>query len=570
MKRPPDPARTTEPGALQLIEEAVHLLRRAPPATLAIYLVGAVPWTLGFLFFWGHTTWFAPTAETLAWSALMLVGLFTWLKATQAEFCRRLLAQRQGEAVPAWSWRRIAEVAAAQVAIQAHGLALLPVAMLLTFPFGWVYAFYQNATVLGLGADGRSLGSLAREHTMRWPAQNHMGLLYLSLLTLAVAVNFATSFYVLPWLANRVLGIENLFGFGGWWWLNTTFLASIAALTWVTIDPLVKAFYVLRVFYVRAQQSGEDLRVDLTLARQRRRALAGAVGLLAVSLFALFPATLQAAASAPANAEAARASAVSPLAKQTVHPGALERAIERVLQRRDFQWQLRPRKDAAAGARKEGPVIRFLRQGVEFCKAMVDTVRDAWRKLNDWFDRLFPSKKKTPQASAATSGGAVDWLRVFLYVAIAGAAVLIGFVIFLIWKQARRQAAPTLTARAVSVAQPDLRDERVEASQMPADGWLALAREQMAKGERRLALRALYLATLARLAADGLVSLAKFKTNLDYERELRRRALARPDVVRSFTRRRDDFEAVWYGRAETDEERLRSWLGELEGSAPSP
>lgn len=70
------------------------------------------------------------------------------------------------------------------------------------------------------------------------------------------------------------------------------------------------------------------------------------------------------------------------------------------------------------------------------------------------------------------------------------------------------------------------------------EGWLGLAREQMAKGEWRLALRALYLANLARFAAEGWVTLVKSKTNLDYERELRRRAPANVSLMDRFATRR--------------------------------
>ena len=102
---------------------------------------------------------------------------------------------------------------------------------------------------------------------------------------LAVWINVGTSFYALPWLANKLLGIENLFGFNGWWALNTTFLASVSALTWIVVDPLVKAFYVLRVFYGRSQRTGEDIRVDLGRAARNRRTLVGpAVAALIVAL----------------------------------------------------------------------------------------------------------------------------------------------------------------------------------------------------------------------------------------------------------------------------------------------
>jgi hypothetical protein len=80
-------------------------------------------------------------------------------------------------------------------------------------------------------------------------------------------------------------------------------------------------------------------------------------------------------------------------------------------------------------------------------------------------------------------------------------------------------------------------------------------------------LRALHLATLARLGAQGLIALAKFKTNLDYERELRRRAVTQSDLPGKFAAQRREFEAVWYGRTEANEVGVRAWLTELERPA---
>src|SRR5262245_28009900 len=110
--------RAGEPAAYELIEEAVHLLRLASPGTLAIYYAGTTPFVLAMLYFWAHTTWFHPSAGTIALSALGLTGLFVAMKAMQSEFCGRLLAQRLGAPPPAWSWRRLGRLARAQLHVQ--------------------------------------------------------------------------------------------------------------------------------------------------------------------------------------------------------------------------------------------------------------------------------------------------------------------------------------------------------------------------------------------------------------------------------------------------------------------
>ncbi len=548
---------------MELVEEAVHLLRRAPAGTLAIYYFGAGAWVLGFLFYWAHTTWFTPSSAQLAWSSLGLVGLFVLLKVAQAEFCARLLAQRMGEAPPVWTRRRAVELAVAQVNVQTWGLIVLPVAAVIALPFAWVYGFYQHATVIG---SGPGLVAESQALSRRWPVQNHLALLVISLAAFAVWINCASAFYLIPWLANKMLGIDNALGLTGWAFWNTTFLASIGAISWLAVDPLVKAYHVLRVFHGRAQQSGEDLRAQLRSAGSKRGAGRGLVGaaLLAV-VFCGMP-------TSGVRAEAAGVVAVEGVAAKkpaAVEPASLDRALDDVLKRRDFQWQLRPDPAAKAAEKKEEGVIRkFFREGVEMIREMVRSIRNTWQDLQDWLRDLFgPDKEKDAEKEVQRGGGASDLgsLRVFLYILIGALVIGIIVVIVMMVRSARRNAVPALVGRAIAPATPDLRDEATHAAQMPADGWLAMAKEQMAKGEWRLALRALYLATLAKHAAEGLITLAKFKTNLDYERELRRRAVLQPEVTMRFLAHRLNFESVWYGRETASEAVVRAWLEELEG-----
>lgn len=553
--------RSFEPTAIELVEESVHLLRGAPASTLVTYYAGAVPCALGVLFFWAYTTWFLPAGTDLAWGALGLVGVFAGLKVAQAEFCARLLAQRLGAEPPVWPWRRRLRVAAAQLRLQPWVLLVAPAALLLTVPLAWLCAYAQTLVVLG---DEEHLHDEAVAQARLWPGQNHAGLLLIAAVGLAAWINLGATFFAVPWLANKLLGLENIFGFSGWAYLNTTFVASVTVLTWLAVDPLVKAFYTLRVFHGRARRTGDDLRVELQLAG---RPLAGAgarVRLALLGVACLLVGQGEAEGASPA-AEADRAAEGPPpvTAPTAVQPARLDRTIDEVLAAPEFRWRLR--RPAEPENPAEGPVKRFVRQGFELLKEMAQAAGRWIKRVVDWVERQFTGDRAGQSAAPSGGGGlALETLRLLLYAFVAAAAALICWVIWLVVRQARRSAIPVLTAQAVAAAAPDLRDENVGAAQLPAEGWLALAREQMERGAWRLALRALYLATLARLAAEGLVSLARFKTNLDYEREVRRRALSRHEVVARFAERRREFESVWYGRAESGEARVRAWLAELE------
>ncbi len=99
-------------------------------------------------------------------------------------------------------------------------------------------------------------------------------------------------------------------------------------------------------------------------------------------------------------------------------------------------------------------------------------------------------------------------------------------------------------------------DENVLANQLPEEEWQSLARDFLARGEMRLALRALFLATLASLSRMELISIAKFKSNLDYRNELRRRAYTRSELQQLFSENVSLFERGWYGIHEVNEEIL--------------
>jgi hypothetical protein len=525
----------------------MHLLRAAPMGVLAIYFAGSSAFVLGFLFFWAYATWFTPPPAVIAWAACGLTALFAAMKTAHADFCSRLLAIRLRAPAPAFSAARLLRIAAGQMRIQAWGLVILPVAMILTVPFGWVYAYYQNASVL---CDSDDAGGAASEQAKIWPAQNHFGLLLISVLFLAALMNVAGAFLMLPWLASKILGIEGTFGIDGWGRINTTFMASVVCLSWLLMDPVVKSFYVLRVFYGRARTTGEDLRVEL----QKARAAAGLRR--AAALVSLLCACC---------ALAPRASAAgAPAAPAAVSPEKLDASIDEVMAGRDFQWHLRQPVDPQVDE-SDGPIKSFVRKGAAILRALASGIGRLWRRINRWFDSLFPGTAPTAVRDSAGSSIGAAALRILLLLFATAVVVFVGAIVYLVITRARAERRKAVEAKAVAPAMPDVADEGSHAGQLGTEEWLDVARSHLSRGEWRLAWRALYLATLARLAADGLVTLAKAKTNLDYEREVRRRALGRTDLTDAFAYRRTAYEDVWYGHLRPEESEARSWLAEMEG-----
>lgn len=251
--------------AQDLIEEAVHLLRTAPVAALAVYYAGSLPFVLGALYFWADMGESPSARQHVVEAALGVSLLFLWMKFCHALFARRLRAHLADEKSAAPGWRDAARVALWQAVLQPTGLFLLPLAAVTVLPFPWVCAFYQNLTALAEAEipGARALIGKAARHARLWPQQNVSGLLVGAAFTAFVFLNCCVVCGVLPGLLKTLLGIETVFSRGGVALLNTTFFATMFGLTYLCADPILKSFYVLRCFYGEALQSGADLRAEL-------------------------------------------------------------------------------------------------------------------------------------------------------------------------------------------------------------------------------------------------------------------------------------------------------------------
>src|SRR2546421_4071970 len=117
-------ARQPAKPALELIEEAIHLLRAAPIGIIATYYLGALPFVLGLLYFWTDMSRSPFAAGHLAEAALGLAALFAWMKFWQGVFAASLRARLVGESPPRLNFRRCWRILSTQIALQSTGLFL--------------------------------------------------------------------------------------------------------------------------------------------------------------------------------------------------------------------------------------------------------------------------------------------------------------------------------------------------------------------------------------------------------------------------------------------------------------
>ena len=532
--------------SFDLIEEAVHLLRTAPVTAMAAYYIGSLPFALGLLYFWADMSHSPFAPQHLAEGSFGMTGLFLWMKFWQVIFARRLRAHLAGGPAPAWTFRRCARVFFIQAILQPAGLFLIPLALIFVIPFAWTFTFFQNLTALpdGDSAHVRKLTGRAWRQARLWPRQNYFVLAIMLAFGFYVFLNWLLVCLTLPQLAKMLLGVTSVFTESPFAALNTTFLTGMLALTWLCVDPILKAIYVLRCFYGESLQSGEDLKAELkSFASFPQKA---AIGL---SLLLLLAGAHQAVADD-------KTAAAPPIHTQ-IASSDLNQAISQTLHESKFAWRM-PRETVADDNTSDNMLTRFFDK--------IGTMLRHWARATlDWLGKLlkklFPARHEVYSSNGSTGYGWIMSLQILLYGLVAAAIAALVILVMRSWRGKRPSA--TMAAEAIQPI-PDLSDENVRADQLPEDGWTRLARELLERGEFRLAMRAFYLASLSHLAARNLISIARFKSNREYERELRRRGHSFPEMLRIFGDNLGIFESIWYGTHAADRESASQFAANVE------
>ncbi len=548
------------PPALGLVEQAVNLLR-VHPSALVYYYLGSLPFALAFLFFCAEMSRSAFATDRLAGSALLVTVAYLWMKFWQAIAANLLHAALFGKAPDRLTAGRVLRLLVTQGVLQPTALFVLPLAAVAALPYGWASAFYHNLTVLGADESGRlrPLVRTALQQTGLWPRQNHVLLCVLGGFSALVFLNWATLCFSLPGMVKILFGIDSVFTRSGMAMLNTTFFLAMVCLTFLAVDPIRKAVYVLRCFYGRSLTSGEDIKAELRqmaspalVTRSATILFASAMCLSAVTAGLGQPADSTPDTSATAEMEKTPAPGSSEPRGYTVPAESLDLAIREVINQPKFAWRL-PRERAEPA--EKGIVGRFFERVGKKLKRWAIGTRD-W--LEKWLRRLF---SRTFGGGTGTSVDSWTLLLEMLVYAVA-AAVLVGAGLLIV-RVLRGRTARTELSNEPARPTPDLTDENVAADQLPEDGWITLAKELLGRGELRLAMRAFYLASLAHLAERNLITIARFKSNLDYEQELRRRGHALPNLVDLFVLNLVVFERSWYGDHPVDADELNRFAAKV-------
>jgi hypothetical protein len=509
-------------GGLELCERSLALLGQVSPRLWCCYLMGVGPIGLIGLYYLIHMS-AHPAAEqdrNLLAFAVTVAGL--WWRLCQARFASGLEARLAGAEQSELSWRELLLMGLRQTVIFAGYVLLLPIASLLVIPLVWMTAWFHQCCLVG-GRSNPPLVRLIREGASQlfWgQSAYHTALMVASAVGFIVMVNLCGFVLFGPMLFKMMTGVESAITRSYWLVFNSTVLMTVCFVTYVVVSPFVRAIFVLRSYGVDSLTTGVDLRVRLQQFTNRR-SLGGWLG-AALLLQGI------------SGVEAA----------ESVSQSEIRQAIEEVMARPEFAWRLRTEAQESAG-----------RSGLEVW------VRSVIRWLEEWIDWFRDLIMPGPQAPGdQTLFDMNGFSRPLLFGLLLIVAIFLGQLIYRILK-ARRKPSTAMPELATTLEMPDLDDEQTLASDLPEDGWLALATGYLEIGDYRRALRAFYLSALAHLHGQRLIQITRGKSNATYLAEIQRYEHELPSLAECFDVVVQNFDRVWYGYYQIDLESLQHYEG---------
>lgn len=534
------PRHRSDQTLLHSVEQATELLRRVEIGAWVWWFGGTAPLICIALHFWTDMSRAADAWDRLPGAALLLALAYGWMKVAHAWFCDHLLRHLRGDHGPKpMSLRGHLRLISSQALIHSTTAWVLPLSLAALLPFGWAYAFYHNVTILAVdhfrqGGRTRDLVSAALRQTQYRQGLNHGLMIVLLVFGLMLWMNGWLGVLQVSVLLKSFNGDENALTRNPWSFFGSTTIATTVLAAYLLGGPLVKAVYALRCFYGQSRKNGEDLMVAFRATAANSAMLMVAIAGLSFGL------------PAQAHAQQAAAEQTSP---DNLDSTALDQNIRQVLQQSDYQWRL-PRGERPPEER--GWLAGFL-DGVK--QWLGEVAKSAGNTLERWLKDLFKGWLDDPFKGSKGDMKLTPWAD-FSQMALKILLIVLGLVLAVLLVRQWLKSPPKPVQGAAAPPSINLDSDNVVATLLPENEWLKLAQEKIDSGDFRLAMRALFLATLAHLGERRLLGISKSKSNGDYLRELGRRARDREALRQSFGDSVRVFDWAWYGLHDVNRELL--------------
>ena len=577
--------KSTEVSALQIIEEAFQLLRATSGGTLWLYFFGTIPFACVLFYFWADMSRSSYANRDSGLAALGLALAFFWKCSWQARFCRSLwdsispgfLPEKKG-------WQKF-RYHAAHWLFQAFAVPMILLSACFVIPLGWVMSAFQNGYALALTQDYdkkalRKLISHSLKNSHYQWAQNLTIWLTMGFIGLLAWINIYAACTLPPMVLKTFLGIDTVFSDNPNALSNSTFVFGTLLVTWLVLSPYVKAIFVLRCFYAEARTTGADLMSRLAELRKNRgpkrgeRAFSAPAKAAALLLLLPFSASAQEEGADRTRYDSEVYQVQSGSVPGTVDSADLNSAIADTMASKKYQWKFSRKIEEM----EQDDELTWLQIQLTNLADAVETRLRVWRewimeKIREFFEKFRresskPKKRSEgPKISDATAEILMNLGTAVITILVAG---LVGWLLFVLVRYYRSVEKEDDEEEGEDIGDIDLESEEIVASQLHEDEWMQLARQQIEKGESRLAIRALFLATLAHLGDRGLLKIQKYKSNRDYRRELDLKARQETILREAFSENTGLFERVWYGLHQIGDDAVDHFMRNYETITSEP
>ncbi len=539
-----------KPGGIALIDRSIFLVRTSLLPHLWIYFSSTIPALLYFLYFFNDMSNGPGGNNRIIPSSFILVLLLILMKTGQAVFCLRSYETLMGGTFRKLNIQQLFICASRQTIFACAEMIVMPLALLLTIPFGWCYAFFQTGS-MGTLIFEKNLITESITHSKVLPKQNHIMLwvicpqFLLTMVMCYIAVpplvtlldtapnaqiliyifsgilafvtllvnplgfllfaNFLAAIVFLPYLIHTLTGWESLYSMNGMTALHPGVLLATWALSFLLMDPLVKVSYILRIYDHQAISSGHDIIKRISTP-----------ALLFIVIFTL----------------------ISPLKSYSetrrVDQQVFDKTVSEVLKDPSFSWRGKKRFDLPEVKINTGPL-----------KSMSLHIKSFLKKIESWIVNFFKKehkRKDKPPFKWNPLSITINPVTVMIFSII----VILFYFTFIVLRRQRHRPIEHNPAMALPVAEEKIH-HTISADENPPDQWERMAHEAISMGKLQAGIRYFYLSTLSLLNDKRLLTLKKSRSNREIRRELQKRypdQLSLNDNVNILIM---NFEYTWYG-----------------------
>jgi len=519
-----------ETSPIDVLERAFSLAARQPTTVFTHYF-GSVPFLIGLLWFVDEMRTSRGALDRCLPEACGVALLYLWMNYCRARFSGALRARLEGRAIRDWSAQDSVRLFGVQSRFQGLKLFVMPIAAASLIAWPWTTAFFRNVTNLAAEPSSQDVGvsRVARNQANLWQRQNGFISVFIALISMILFVNIGLVLFIVPQLARTFSGVENPFTRSPIGALNTSLLFVDIGLCWLLLDPIIEAVYVIRCFEGQSLRTGADL-----LSKLRKIA--------AIGLLLLLPAVLTAQRQSSPN---------------VISSEEWKKSVNRALQSERYGWsvpKVQPNQDESAFWRGMETFAQAFERGIKTARHWINT-------LMTWIARGLGLDRDTTDSPGSGRAGPSGHIGALLYLLTGLVAASLLVVVWRMWPRAGPKPGAKAGSRPGAV---DLASEDLLANQLPEDQWFELAERCLSGGDLRLALRALFLASLAYLDGRTLISIHASKSNREYLHELGRNARSR-NLVDHFSSNLASFERAWYGMHDVGPGQIEAFRANLSG-----